>query len=317
MHIRDSFLQAEYRDGFYVRGMMKRYWAAGLELLSILDNLCKDNDIRYFVYYGTLLGAVRHKGFIPWDDDIDIVMLRWDYDRLIEAIHNLNDPNFNIVNVDASLMYPPRIVNTYYTCMDEGFLDRFHGCPYPVGIDIYVLDKVPTDSEEAEVLKWLHQNARFVSQRSDIRWKHSHPDADDSHTIESVISQLEQATGFEFIRDDTIVNQMTRFVHCISATYNDTDSPYVARIHNWSITGDDECLPIDWFEGHESLEFEHVSVPVPKNYREILEKTMGPNYMTPINASFGHNYPVYKKYEEKLLDIFKQCKQEPPAFLFE
>ena len=57
-----------------------------LGILSYIDKICKENNIKYFIHYGSMLGAVRHKGFIPWDDDIDIGMYREDYERLKAAI---------------------------------------------------------------------------------------------------------------------------------------------------------------------------------------------------------------------------------------
>ena len=57
-----------------------------IEMLNDLDSICKKHDIHYFAVFGTALGAVRHHGFIPWDDDIDVAMLREDYDRFLEIV---------------------------------------------------------------------------------------------------------------------------------------------------------------------------------------------------------------------------------------
>lgn len=65
---------------------MKRAWAAKLELLQIIIDICNKYDITYFAEYGTLLGAIRHKGFIPWDDDVDIALKRPDYNKLIRVL---------------------------------------------------------------------------------------------------------------------------------------------------------------------------------------------------------------------------------------
>ena len=80
----ESYFQPEDRDGEHLKGMEKRFWASTMESLEQVDKICKRHNITYFGYYGTLLGAVRHGGFIPWDDDMDIAMFRKDYNRFIQ-----------------------------------------------------------------------------------------------------------------------------------------------------------------------------------------------------------------------------------------
>ena len=75
----------EYREGFYVEPMMKCAWAAQIKLAELIDEMCRAEGIRYFADWGTLLGAVRHKGFIPWDDDMDLCMLRKDYNHFLKV----------------------------------------------------------------------------------------------------------------------------------------------------------------------------------------------------------------------------------------
>ena len=76
-----DFFLGETRNDFYIEPMMKCAWAAELEVLEVVRKICKKYNLRYFAAYGALIGAVRHKGFIPWDDDIDIMMPREDYMR--------------------------------------------------------------------------------------------------------------------------------------------------------------------------------------------------------------------------------------------
>lgn len=79
----DSFFKEEVICDYLVTEKLKRIWAVEIDLLNELLRVCKKHDIRVTVFAGTLLGAVRHKGMIPWDDDIDVCLTREEYEKLI------------------------------------------------------------------------------------------------------------------------------------------------------------------------------------------------------------------------------------------
>lgn len=76
-----------------------------LSILVFIDKLCKENNLEYFLSFGTLIGAIRHKGFIPWDDDIDIQMKRNDYEKFIKIFPKNNINNYKILNVEDNSEY--------------------------------------------------------------------------------------------------------------------------------------------------------------------------------------------------------------------
>ena len=86
MRLPREFFYDEIRDGFYIPGLIKRAWGAQLSVLSEIDRICQKNNITYHVYAGTLLGAVRDGQCIPWDDDLDICMLRDDFFKFAEVV---------------------------------------------------------------------------------------------------------------------------------------------------------------------------------------------------------------------------------------
>lgn len=79
-----EFYKEEVRCGYTVNEKTKRVWAVQLEMLDEVERICKANGLKYFADSGTLIGAIRHEGYIPWDDDIDLVMLREDYDKFVQ-----------------------------------------------------------------------------------------------------------------------------------------------------------------------------------------------------------------------------------------
>ena len=123
-----------------------------LELLDEFSKLCETAEVEYFLSGGTLLGAVRHQGFIPWDDDADIMMLRDDYMRLLKVQKNyLDTRQYQILSVNDNT-YPrdfARFVRKDYFKTDECVEDNI--CPY-VGIDIFPVDFVPSNKIIFELL---------------------------------------------------------------------------------------------------------------------------------------------------------------------
>ena len=86
-----KFFEEEERDGFVIEPLMKNAWAAELQVLERVDQICQEHNIPYYADWGTLLGTIRHKGFIPWDDDIDICMRREDLERFAKVMEDYED----------------------------------------------------------------------------------------------------------------------------------------------------------------------------------------------------------------------------------
>ena len=116
------------------------------DILEEFDRVCGVLGIPYFIYAGTAIGAIRHKGFIPWDDDIDVGLLREDYNRFMAEAPGVLKEQFEILNPLVTPSFPACNANlslkgTY--CVPE----EFKNCPfqYPIGIGVFAFDKVVDD----------------------------------------------------------------------------------------------------------------------------------------------------------------------------
>lgn len=115
-----------------------------LEILDTVDKYCKKNNIKYWIDCGTLLGAVRHKGYIPWDDDIDIGMLREDYDKLLNTFNN-NNTKYKLMALELNKDYYfpfGKIVDTNTILYEP---DEKTGIKGAVYLDVFVYDNAPDD----------------------------------------------------------------------------------------------------------------------------------------------------------------------------
>lgn len=119
-----------------------------IDILVEIDRICRENNIKYSLAYGTLLGAIRHKGFIPWDDDIDLMMLRDDYDKFLDIVKfNLSD-KFYLTNFEDNSYYalPFAKVMAHGTVMKENS-SKMSKAPNGVWIDIFPIDISPDNIE--------------------------------------------------------------------------------------------------------------------------------------------------------------------------
>ena len=122
MEFKKDFFCDEVRDGFMVPAMVKEAWGAQLEVLSVIDSICKKHNIPYWADWGTLLGAVRHGGFIPWDDDLDISMKRKDYEYFMKIAKNELPEGFCVINYathEDFWLFLGRIINTKKACFEK------------------------------------------------------------------------------------------------------------------------------------------------------------------------------------------------------
>ena len=129
-----------------------------LEILSEIHDFCEKNNICYFLDYGTLLGAVRHKGYIPWDDDIDISMKRDDYERFLKTFCS---SKYEIANYRDKKFFAIQFSKVYDKKTFGILLDKIN-LNYGVAVDVFPLDEIPEqDNEQKVILRKIKHVDRF------------------------------------------------------------------------------------------------------------------------------------------------------------
>ena len=122
-----------------------------LNLLNNIDHFCKSNGIQYFLAYGTLIGAIRHDGFIPWDDDIDIAMPRPDYDRFIKKF-NAYSKDYQVEDYSITDNYPTpfaKVIDTRTEMRMTLYNQRSSG----VYIDVFPIDGIGNANQIKQTIR--------------------------------------------------------------------------------------------------------------------------------------------------------------------
>ena len=306
----ESFFDEEERDGFKIPRLMKRAWAAELEVLIQFGEICRVNGIRYYLGCGTLLGAVRHGGFIPWDDDIDVWMLREDVARLndlptevfkaqgLELINSYRDEK------NRNLAW--RVDNGRTLMLQEDHLLRYHLCPFALGIDIFPLDYLPRDAEKEREQDVLLAKANTYARK----WEDMSIPAEEKTGI---YHKLCEVFDEKFPDEMPMQQRLMILSDRVMSMYGAEDGELIASVPEKGENGGRRFRP-DWFGEPVPIAFEGIEFPAPCQAEKVLAAEYGEDYMKPQRAYLAHDYPFYKNQYIKLLNLLEANHMECPSF---
>ena len=303
MQINVEYVQGEDRDGFYVQPMMKRRWAVEVDMLKEIERICRCYNIKYFGWYGTLLGAVRHKGFIPWDDDLDLAMLREDYEKFQYICRTELPDGWVISRVNPCLTC---VKNSDTIRLDQRFLDRHHGYPLITGIDIFCLDHIPRDKTNENA--WLEMFfAVYVLFK---HWDNFKKDRQWEEGKWEQLREIEKITGVQIDRLCPVKEQLYALLEKIAAVYWDTESDEVANIPRLYVRREHR-IPKPCFDQVIEVPFEDTVMPVLKDNDLVCKVLYGDDYMVPIREQ-GHDcikeqMDILKRYFEDQGVVLPEC----------
>lgn len=254
-----------------------------LEELQFIDSVCNKLQLRYFLVFGTLLGAIRHKGFIPWDDDLDIMMPRPDYDKFLEYMSGNDTGIYSIVNNDngnAPYLISRLSDNRYH-------IEFKYGRPYELGIfiDIYPMDGAGRS-------KFFAKTYAFFMHKLMVLFCLTVEESGEQNRnlfkriLAVILRNIQKIPAFSAKR---ILNKL-----CHKFTLE--KSKYCACM-NWLIDYKNELMEKSYYDQIVRTKFETIEVNIPVEYDKILTSVFG-NYMEPPpeEKRIGqHFYEIYRK----------------------
>ena len=253
---------------------LKEFQNLELDILKAFDLYAKKNNINYSLGSGTLLGAVRHQGFIPWDDDIDLFMMRSDYDKLIELSKNdefIND-RYKILTPYSTEM-PYAFIKIIDTKTKVQEFDK--NISFGLWIDIFPVDYCGNTLKKG--LK-MRKKCIFYS------WfTMAYVSLDNSLRIKNVIKKIMLKTFKIFLRHDLMYYKLK-----VNNNHFSEKTNYIGTIVN-TLTPKD-VYPVEYYDGgYVNLQFEDSEFPVFYNYKKILEWKYGDYMQLPkVEDRVGH-----------------------------
>lgn len=276
LELSEEFYREEYRDGYLVTKDVKELWAVELDLLVKFDEVCKKHNIRYWLDSGTLLGAVRHKGFIPWDDDIDVVIMRDGYEKLLEISAEFEEPYFlQSTYTDKNYSRGHLQLRNSKTCMMLPYEAKIVEFNQGVFLDIFVLDGLTNDKDA------LYK--QFVEMNKLKKYLRCITYQDSLNCIKKPIKKI-RAKFVEFLFGN--IQEIFEKFSCVASKYK--DSVFVDKLMFRNKPEECRYLKKRYFNGTTNVAFEGKVFPAPADYDLVLKEYYGNDYMIPIKASSAH-----------------------------
>lgn len=272
-----NFFEPEVICDFFVSSEMKKNWAVCIDLLVKFDEVCRKHQLKYFVAFGSLLGIIRHHGFIPWDDDIDVCMLRDDYEKLKDLSAEFGYPYFlQFPGEDNDYFFSfAKVRNSNTSCVPRPF--TYAHFNQGIGMDIFPMDNciLETAKENYDRIKEL-----ILENSANMRRNNPFPTERD---VEKCKMYRESNPREVLSKMETIARQynsiQTEYVICSTVVSYD----YSKFVYNRKDI--EECVKTEFY-GH--------SVCIPRHYDAILKVTYGDYMMLPPKEQRGvwHNNAV-------------------------
>lgn len=291
----NDFYQEEIRDDYLITTKYKKIWDIELKILSEIIRICEKSHIQYFVYGGTLLGAIRHKGFIPWDDDMDVGMLRQEYEKFLKCAERELQEGFCFQKSEMlGDIYEGFSRIRYTNSTGIIYRDRQKNCNHGIFVDIFPLDNIPDNERKA----WIQR--KKISILSGMVYYHVYYNQDSRHKLLGKILSL--------VHKVSVWEQLIFLLKKECMKYNAIESEKVGIL---------SCDPYDekcyWYrtdiEKTIEVPFENITVKVPIGYERCLKIGYGDyRKFPPIeergkwhqNIYFDPDHP-YTYYEEREL----------------
>ena len=314
MKFEENFFKGEEREGFYIKPMMKRAWAAQLEVLEKIDDICTRHNIEYYADGGTLLGAIRHGGFIPWDDDIDIEMKRLDYERFLKIASKELPQGYKIFNPRMDSEWSgcfSRVINSTDIPLQGELLEQFHGFPWQAGVDIFPVDYLPVNKKEEDMMLNMLRAVYTLA----FAW-----DKDEVSEEEKMMAlrEVELCCSIKFTEEKPYMQQLWEYVDRITAMYWDTESEAKeVSVAYMLVNNQNYRVPISCYNEVKRVPFENTTIPIPGGYEQILTACYGKDYMKPKQNTADHEYPYYRGQQKRVLAFYRQTGREIPDYLWE
>lgn len=308
LKFQEGFFEQEVRDGFYIDVTMKTLWAAELEVLQKVAEVCDRHDIVWYAAYGTLLGAIRHEGFVPWDDDMDIWVKRKDYNRLIQILPQ-ELPQGYLVRCSMG----EEKFEQYHTCVNSGngisiapeWLEQYHGCPFTVGLDIFPLDYLPRDEGERKLQEGMFAALMHCATLANYLCELEGEDTGEKKAsmkeeILEGVCYLEENCGVKINRQliededwEHAVPEIWKWANYVAMMYGEEESDYLVPYMDY-IRWRTCRLPKEWFAETCGAAFENFVLPVPCGYEQLLRRIYGA-YRVIRRRTGTHEYPYYAR----------------------
>ena len=227
-----------------------------INILDNIDSFCKKNNIKYWIDCGTLLGAVRHSGFIPWDDDIDIGMLRDDYDKFLK-IFNKDNNRYKLFAVELNKEHYYQFGKVYDTKTILYEPDEETGIKSAVYVDVFVYDNAPDDNNK---LKKMFDKRDLYNK---LRLAQVYPNMYDKTSLKKRIMRFFLNIYLKFLPK----NYYTKKIIKNSKKYINEKTKRVGNFTSAKrMTGDKKI-----FSSFTEIPFENKKYPVPIGYKDWLK----------------------------------------------